>query len=463
MNQSQRHNDGYSNVGRNAYYSNGRATKPQAHMSPAAQLDKRPIIIAAAVAAILLIVILVNVVSCIAGAQEKSAEPTLVTSAAPVETVSTATVADTTASNTERRVSFCAVGDNLINEATEVGTTQDMLGLADSWGGSGAGDGVYDFSPLYRELSPIVSGYDIAFINQETVLGGTDYYGYSGYPSYNSPDAVAQAISDAGFDVVTSNTNHTYDYWVDCIQHSLDVWKNFPNLLVIGTYSSEEERETAHVIERNGVRVGFLSYSYGQNGYDQSDLPNDYYAVPWDDDKFAEDYARTRAEADVVIVYMHGGDEYTSTPNDWQRHIAQTCADAGVDLVIGSHAHVIQEFEYVTRSTGGTMPCAYGLGDLVSSYNSYPETVLSGMFSCDIVVADDGAVSIENIAWTPLIENWTTSADGTDDDYVALVSSMSESDAANDVLLSTLGSDAYTWMRQHTHDVLDSSGIEIRD
>ena len=460
--------EGYSSVGRTAYYDNGPATKPGARTRPAPKRDRRPLIIAAAVVLVVLVAIVVAIASCAAGsgsagdAASQAGDANLVASAAPQlgatatsSTSDTATLADTSASSTEKKLSFCAVGDNLANENT--------LQIADMWGGSGEGDGVYDFSPLYREIAPIVSSYDLAFVNQETVMGGNTDWSYSGYPSYNTPDSVAQALSDAGFDVVSSNTNHTYDYWTGTIEHSLQVWKNFPNFTVIGTYASEEEREQAHVVEVNGIRVGFLSYSYGQNGYELSDLPNDYYAVPWDDEKFAQDYVTTRAASDVVVVYMHGGDEYTSVPNDWQRHIAQTCADAGVDLVIGSHAHVIQEFEYVTRSTGGAMPCVYGLGDFVSSYTSYPETVLSGMFSCDIVLEATGTVRIENLAWTPLIEYWTVSEDGTPDDYVRLVSGMSEADAANDTLLASLGSDAYTWMRQHTHDVLDSSGIEIRD
>ncbi len=355
------------------------------------------------------------------------------------------------------RVSFCAVGDNLANDRT--------LEIADMWGGTGAGDGVYDFSPLYREIAPIVSAYDIAFVNQETVLGGDTEWSWSGYPSYNTPDSMAQALVDAGFDVVSSNTNHTYDYWTGAIEHMQQLWRGYPDIAFIGSYADEADRAQVRVAQRDGVKVAFLSYSYGQNAYEQGDLPNDYYAVPWDATAFAQDYERAHEAADVVVVYMHGGDEYTNVPNDWQREVAKTCAEAGVDLVIGSHAHVIQSFERIPRANGGKppMPCVYGLGDFVSSYTDYPETVLSGMFSCDFVLGGNGSVSVENLAWTPLVEYWTYAEDGTPDDCVRLVSGLTADEASADHLLASLGTDALAWLKGHTEEVLAGSGIEIQD
>lgn len=357
----------------------------------------------------------------------------------------------------ERRVSFCAVGDNLANVRT--------LEIADMWGGSGSGDGVYDFSPLYREVAPVVSSYDVAFVSQETVMDDSGEWSYDGYPSYNTPSVIIDNLLAAGFDVFNANTNHTYDYWTGSIVNSLAAWKARPQAVVIGSYESAEDRADVRTIERNGVTLAFLSYSYGQNGYDQSDLPNDYYAVPWDPAAFQQDYARARAAADVVIVYMHGGDEYTSVPNEWQYEIAQACADAGVDLLIGSHAHVIQSYANITRTgTNQTMPCVFGLGDFVSSYTDYPETVFSGMFACDIVVDAAGAVRIENPVWHSLVEYYYFDENGIPDDYVRFVSNMTAEEAANDYLLaSKLGSDALEWMRSKVREVLGGSGITIVD
>lgn len=346
------------------------------------------------------------------------------------------------------KVSFCAFGDNLANE--------NILQLADGWSG-GSGDGSYDFSPLYRNVTSTVSNsYDIALVNQETTLGGTDGFDFTGYPSYNTPDSMAQAVSDAGFRVVNTNTNHTYDTWVKSIEHSHAVWASHSNLITIGSYASEQDKDTVHMVECNGVRIAFLSYSYGQNGYEQSDLPNDYYAVPYTKDGLASDVARAKKVADAVVVYMHWGTEYKNEPNEEERQFAQYCADDGVDLVVGSHVHVIQTMEWVNRSGGGQMLCVYGMGDFVSGYHNNPDCILSGMFSCNFVRGDDGTVGIQDITWHPLVEHWENG-----DDYVCFLRDYSSDMAAKNELLST-ESDPYQWCRDKTSQVIgDQFAIDM--
>ncbi len=151
-------------------------------------------------------------------------------------------------------VSFCAVGDNLANENT--------LAYADSWSGI-TDDLSYDFGPLYDHVRDAISGYNIAFVNQETTLGVYQGHGYAGYPSYNTPDSMAQAVSDAGFDVVNTNSNHTYDTWTDSILNAQKVWASYPNITVIGSYASEQDRQNMRTVEKNGITLAFLSYSYG--------------------------------------------------------------------------------------------------------------------------------------------------------------------------------------------------------
>ena len=216
---------------------------------------------------------------------------------------------------------------------------------------------------------------------------------------------MAQAVSGAGFDVVNTNSNHIYDTWTDSILNAQKVWAGYPNITVIGSYASEQDRQNVRTVEKNGITLAFLSYSYGQNGYTQSQLPNDYYAVPWDEEAMREDMARAKEKADFVIVYLHMGTEYTNTPNEQQVEAAQACADAGAGLVLCSHAHVIQPMAWVQPSDGsGSTLVAYGLGDFVSGYHK-PDCVLSGMLSCDFVRGEDGAVGIQNVVWHTLIEH----------------------------------------------------------
>ena len=354
-------------------------------------------------------------------------------------------------------MSFSAVGDNLMNE--------NLLELADGWSGS-AGDGTYDFSPLYAEVAPVIQGsYDVSFINQETTLGGNSDFDYAGYPSYNTPDSLADAVADAGWRIVNTDTNHTYDTWTKSIEHSQGVWAAKTGLVTIGSYDSDADRQTVRLVECNGIRLAALSYCYGQNGYEQSDLPNDYFAVPYDEAKMREDVARVREVADVVLVYMHWGEEYTNEASDEQRSIAKVCADIGVDMVIGSHAHVIQPVEWVEREGGGKMLCAYGLGDFASGYRNSPNCIMSGMLSCDFVRADGdaaagdnvgpGGIAVENVTWHPLVEHMVGSTD-----VVRFVKGYSAADAEANELLSTVG-DPTTWPLEKTREVIgDAATID---
>lgn len=419
------------------------------------------------VLAVALLVIVVRGVSgCVAShAAPAAGKPATSEAAATTEAVATAQAAATddaslpahtvldegrrTASG-DGRMSFSAVGDNLMNE--------NLLELADGWGGS-AGDGAYDFSPFYSEVAPVIQGsYDVSLINQETTLGGNDEFDYVGYPSYNTPDSLADAVASAGWRIVNTNTNHTYDTWTKSIEHSQGVWAAKTGLVTIGSYDSDADRQTVRLVECNGIRLAALSYCYGQNGYEQDDLPNDYFAVPYDEAKMREDVARAREVADVVLVYMHWGDEYTNEPSDEQKAIAKVCADIGVDVVVGSHAHVIQPVEWVEREGGGKMLCAYGLGDFVSGYRNSPNCILSGMLSCDFVRVGDGAaggdnvgpggVAVENVTWHPLVEHMVG-----DTDVVRFVKGYSAADAEANELLSTVG-DPTTWPLEKTREVI---------
>ena len=420
------------------------------------------------VAAVLLVVLIVRGVSgCVAAQAAPAADAATTEAAATDDAAATATTDDANApahtvldaGNTASgmgRMSFSAVGDNLMNE--------NLLQLADGWAGS-TGDGTYDFSPFYPEVAPVIqSQYDVSFINQETTLGGTDNYDYMGYPSYNTPDSLADAVADAGWRIVNTNSNHTYDTWTPSIEHAQQVWAAQTNLITIGSYASEADRQTVRIVERNGIKLAALSYCYGQNGYEQSDLPNDYYAVPYDEDAMRADVERARQVADVVLVYMHWGDEYTNSASDEQKAIAQVCADIGVDIVIGSHAHVIQPVEWVSRSGGGKMLCAYGLGDFVSGYQNSPNCILSGMLSCDFIrVGDDeksaedvgpGGIAVRNVVWHPLVEHMVG-----DTDVVRFVKGYSDDDANANELLNSVG-DPTTWPLEKTREVIGDA-IEI--
>lgn len=366
----------------------------------------------------------------------------------------------------EGSLSFCAVGKSMANG--------DILQSADAWSGT-KGDGNYDFSPLFQNVSKIVSGYDVAFVTQGSTLGGSSEFEYQGYPSYNTPDSMAKAIADAGFDVVNCNTNHVYDTWVNSIEHSQSVWAEQKGVTTIGSYASEEDRANIRVLERNGVKLAFLSYCYGQNGYAQSDLPNDYYAPPFDKSKMREEVGRAQELADAVVVYMHWsetelneGETDVHKISDEQQEYSSFLAGLGVDLVIGCHADAIQPVRYVgrgIRTTDGSgvtaqngMTCVYGLGDFVSAY-TVPTAVLSGMFTCDFVKDANGDVSIQNPTWHGLVEHRA----GNEDSVYALTEYSSQLGSQNELLKKIEGgTDPYAWAQTETQNVLgDLITVEV--
>ena len=294
-------------------------------------------------------------------------------------------------------VSFVAVGDNLPDEF--IGAYADSLAGDED-------DGTYDYAPIFAAVKPYIQAADIAYIDQETHLGGNDI-GPSGYPAFNTTDEMATAVVDAGFDFVASATNHSYDWgYFGALNHSLSVWENMP-VAFTGTAVTEEQYNRIVTIERDGITFALLNYTYGVNGYKKEDLPA--YAVNFiSKNRITSDVARAREEgADVVLVAMHWGTENLTEADEKQQKWAHVLADLDIDLVIGSHPHVIGPLEWVENSNGSghRTLVAYSLGNFLADHEEpYTENVLEGMLSCNFVRdGESGEIRIENIKWTPLI------------------------------------------------------------
>lgn len=342
------------------------------------------------------------------------------------------------------RVTLAAVGDVVASEYT--------FPIADNYAGD-MDDGEYSYLPYYREAGPGAREYDLRFITQETVCASTGEggWGIAGYPSFNSPDETIDAWVQEGFNIVNFNTNHTWDLGDWAIERTHELFARNPEIMVVGSYKSYDDRETVRLVERNGITFAFLSFCYGDNGYgwDPAGLPNEYYACHLDDDAMAADIERARAVADAVIVYMHWGTEYDPEPNETQEHYAVWLADQGVDMVIGSHAHTVQPMRYVTGESGRTIPVVFGLGDFLCGW-SVAKTLMSFMFTCDFVKTDDG-ISIENLVMHPLIE-WATDPDGYDSTVRYLTDMTDEEINANARIEDVDGSIA-DYLREYIADL----------
>ncbi len=261
-------------------------------------------------------------------------------------------------------------------------------------------DGSYDFSPIYSDISAAASGADIAIINQEVVLGGSEL-GISGYPNFNAPHEAADALAGAGFDVMTLATNHILDKGAEGVASMLDyIRTNFPDMLTTGAYLSEEERGTIPVKEVSGVRIALLNYTYGLNGHSSSQV----YINQIQDEVMLSDIARARDEADYVVVCMHWGEENQLEPSAEQKRLAALLADAGADLIIGTHPHVVQPMEVLTGADGHETLVYYSLGNLVSLQHE-TANMLGGVADVSITF-QDGQLIAADYEYSFVVTQW---------------------------------------------------------
>ena len=242
-------------------------------------------------------------------------------------------------------------------------------------------NGKYDFSSQLEFIKPIIQNYDLAFYNQETVLGGTEI-GLSDYPSFNSPKEFGNNMLDMGFNIVNLATNHTMDRGEKAILSSCDYWNSKKEeVLSAGSYCSKEEAKEIKIKEINGIKYTLLSYTYGTNGIRVPE-GKEYLVNLYSDEKAKEDIEKVRDKVDVLLVSMHWGVEYQNQPNEEQKRQAEYLSKLGADIIIGTHPHVIQPVTYIDDTL-----VIYSLGNFISaqSTNSDYSALVELMTSIDIV------------------------------------------------------------------------------
>jgi len=299
-------------------------------------------------------------------------------------------------------------------------------------------DGSYDFSAVFAHTKETISSADLALVNQEVILGGTEL-GISGYPAFNAPYELGDALADAGFDVVLHATNHALDKGAKGILNCLAFWENsHPDIAVLGIHDSAEDQDEIYVYEQEGMKIAILNYTYGTNGIP---LPQGMdYAVDElpDLDRIANDLNRAEELADFTIVCPHWGTEYRLTRDAGQEKLTQFFRENGADLVLGTHPHVIEPVEWVTEEgiqpcdltrqeteqgvflTGTDMPDGmlvyYSLGNFVNWTSGTGEGVanrmIGGMARVTLGLNDDGTVSIKEYGIEPLICHVEDGRDG---------------------------------------------------
>lgn len=296
--------------------------------------------------------------------------------------------------------SLFAVGDALIHDAVYNDAKTNQIGED--------GYNIYDFKPMLEYIKPIASSHDLAFYNQETIIGGKSL-GLSNYPMFNSPDEIGLDMLDVGFNIVNLATNHTMDKGKQGATYSANFWEQ-QDAYVTGSYTSEEKRNNIQIAEKNGITYAVLAYTYGTNGLP---VPQDaqylvnvwsvYGANSYEEYKetVKQDIQRVRDKVDVLIVSMHWGNEYTHVPTSYEKDAAKFLSEQGVDIIIGTHPHVIQPIEFVNDTL-----VIYSLGNFISA-QSEENTRVGLMVSLNIkkhIENNEKTISIENVkadlTWT---------------------------------------------------------------
>ncbi len=258
-----------------------------------------------------------------------------------------------------QKVTLVMVGDILLHTPVEEASLND--------------DGTYNFDAIFARTAPDIRKADLAIVNQEVIIGGKDL-GVSGYPAFNAPSEIGDALAKAGFDVVCHATNHALDKGKRGICNTLDYWSSsHPEMAILGINASKEQEKAVDIITRKGIRIAILNYTYGTNGIaPPKDMP---YAVDMlEADRVKRDLEYAEANADFTIVCPHWGTEYNLGTDKSQQKWVKIFRDGGADLVIGTHPHVIEPIEFIEDDVpgrgnnhgGGDMLVYYSLGNFVN-------------------------------------------------------------------------------------------------
>lgn len=287
-----------------------------------------------------------------------------------------------------------------INETISIITFGDNLMHMPVVNSGKQSDGTYDYSHIFKHMERKIKRADIAVMGQETIFGGKEL-GYSGYPAFNSPSEMGDTLAEVGFDVVLYASNHVFDRGAKGIRNTLEFWKKYPEMVVVGI--NEEEDEPIDIIEVKGAKIALLNYTYGTNDADSPMYLVDYMkeSVIKEDAEFAEE------NADFTVAFLHWGEEYHMKPNSEQKELAKKMCEWGVDLIIGAHPHVVQPVEWIESDNGNRMLVYYSLGNFVSR-QLRAENILGGM--ADVKLKYDGEeVKIKDYKFEPVVTHYNKS------------------------------------------------------
>lgn len=263
--------------------------------------------------------------------------------------------------------------------------------------------GAYDFSYVFDDISLYTKTADICVGNLETTFAGEDV-GYSGYPTFNTPDSLAYELKDIGVDVLSTAGNHALDKGFNGLSRTIDVL-NDADIAHTGTYKTEEEQNTILTKYVKGIKIAFVNFTYGTNGIK---IPSgkEFCVNLIDNDLITKQLDLAKSQnPDIIVACMHWGNEYKTTPNDTQKELSTFLFQNGVDIILGTHPHVLEPMEKqtVTLEDGTTKDgfVIYSLGNFISGQTA-ENTKTSIILNLTITKHTDGKITIDKAEYKPI-------------------------------------------------------------
>ena len=322
--------------------------------------------------------------------------PTPVPTATPSPTPTPAPVSAT----------IVAVGDDLMHQGVY---------------NSGKSGGTYNFDHIFKDTAYLLADADIKIMNQETIFGGNEK-GLSSYPLFNSPVEMSDALVKAGYNVITHATNHARDMGIDGLLYCAKYWKeHHPETLVVGIYETEEEQKQIPIMIVNGIKFAILNYTYSHNSaiwkkdcdghlnmlcaFNPDTREIDFNTI---NPQVLEDIKKAETMADFTIVCPHWGQEYYDTQRPQQENFAKQMTEAGADLIIGTHPHVIEPVAWIEAENGNKSLCYYSLGNFTSTQDEWVR-ILGGMAKLTVIKDGSGTyIDPESARAIPIVNHYTS-------------------------------------------------------
>ncbi len=331
--------------------------------------------------------------------------------------------------------------------------------------------GTYDFNNSFKAVKDILQAADIAIANFEGTTAGNTVYAYQGYPIFNAPDEVLDAIKEAGFDILSTANNHSLDTRKAGVIRTVEQIQA-RGMDAIGTYVKKPETRVL-IKEVNGIKLAFLSYTEMVNGLESTMTPADLDAMVniFNETKMFEDIAYAKSQnADIIIACLHWGDEYARVQASRQEILAEKLITEGVDIILGSHPHVIQPAQKLEYN-GKTKFVAYSMGNFLSNQRvetlvPYGMTEEVSKYTEDGVIVDinieknteTGEVTLKDISYIPLWVYKGTTVDGGTEHVVYPIMEYIESNEFNNNVKSRMQRSLSDTSKQM--ELLESNTVE---